>query len=148
MRRFCSVTPRCVSLYIRVRCQIQGIDTSAVMGFAPGAHARETRRAAGWRLGRACLPLNEWPASASNAAEFMYHPAAPFALVKRTFAANPTSVTRLPRSPSRFRYRFRFRRDEDNSVGERERKKCSVCEYEKKKGNGTTVCATVLTSTL
>jgi len=48
-----------------------------------------------------CLPLNEWPASASNAAEFINHPAAPFALVRRTFAPSPISVTRLPRSPSK-----------------------------------------------
>src|SRR6266576_6240847 len=55
----------------------------------------------GQLVARVYLPLNEWPASASNAAEFINHPAAPLALVKRTFAPNPTSVTRLPRSPSR-----------------------------------------------
>jgi hypothetical protein len=85
-----------------------------VLSGAPGAHARggekahpRTQTVAQHRLekgqldGRACLLLNE---SASNAAKFIYHPAAPLALVKRTFVPDPISVTRLPRSPSRQRY--------------------------------------------
>lgn len=44
-------------------------------------------------------PPAQWPASASRAAEFMYHPAAPFAPVRTTLDASPTSVILLPRSP-------------------------------------------------
>ena len=66
----------------------------------PQAHGEASSREG--QVIAACLPLNEWPASASKAAEFINHPAAPFALVRITFAPNPTSVTRLPRSPARY----------------------------------------------
>src|SRR5882762_10085130 len=79
-------------------------------------HIRTTKspRRSGWMMGfwsdtrinidgeewRGYVPLMECPASASNDAECMYHPAAPFATVNPTFEKSPISVIWLPLSPN------------------------------------------------